>query len=197
MEEKKAYKSHYKGTDYEIRVDPIEIDNIKTFGVAVHSGDKHIGDVPDNVGSIDEAFKKGSKIIVAHHKNLEKKSMVTGETTTTPTTKEGDIKLTWVDDKDKTKIYSQIFPSVSDAVNNTKDKKDWLLLRVSKSEAGNDTWEVLNYGKYKKFKGERFVDSVFLKLGIGALAVVGVYFIVTKSIPFFKGLKLKSVAKAA
>lgn len=93
--------------------------------------------------------------------------------------KEGTIKLTWINPQDFTILNSSMFNDIDSALNNTSDKKDWMIFQLDKVDNDNYTWKLLPYGKYKSFiNGMKFRNSGFYGISIvliSALSIYGLY----------------------
>jgi hypothetical protein len=93
--------------------------------------------------------------------------------------RDGTIKLTWIEPSNYKVLHSQMFNSVSEALNNLPKKqlgKNWLLFKLTKSDGIKYEWELLPYGQYVGYiNGMKLRDNPILKYGSIALMIFGGY----------------------
>lgn len=171
----------YKGVKYEIRI----IHTLKPmvgYNVSIFKNGKNVMAVKGIIGSIEEAKKEGSKMIVMDYNNKSNADASNGANLATANEtspyEKGTLKLTWVDKNDKNILHSQMFDNVEEALKNTYEKRNWLIFKLIQSAGDGYQWELLPYGQSKSYKRSIFMsENPLIKLLIFGLAATGAYFI--------------------
>lgn len=93
----------------------------------------------------------------------------------------GTIKVAWINPNNYDELSSTMYSSLSDAINATKDKSDFMIMKLIQNEGDSYKWEVLPYGDYRSYNyGMKISKNPIIKLSLLGLVLLGVYTIYTK-----------------
>tara|TARA_R110001606_G_C15120302_1_gene621992 strand:- start:194 stop:496 length:303 start_codon:yes stop_codon:yes gene_type:complete len=88
----------------------------------------------------------------------------------------GTIKVAWINPNNYDELSSTMYSSLSDAINATKDKSDFMIMKLIQNEGDSYKWEVLPYGDYKSYNyGMKISKNPLIKYTLAGLALFGAY----------------------
>ena len=95
--------------------------------------------------------------------------------------KEGTIKVAWINPSNFNELSSTMYSSLPEALESTKSKSDFMIMRLIENKGDSYKWEVLPYGDYKSYNyGMKISKNPIAQAILGALILFGAYSVVQK-----------------
>jgi hypothetical protein len=88
----------------------------------------------------------------------------------------GTIKVAWINPNNYDELSSTMYSTLSDALDATKSKKDFMIMELIENQGDFYKWKVLPYGDYRSYNyGMKISKSPIIKTAMGVLMVYGAY----------------------
>lgn len=95
--------------------------------------------------------------------------------------KEGTIKVAWINPNNFNELSSTMYSDLSSALQATKSKKDFMIMKLIENKGDYYKWSVLPYGDYKSYNyGMEISKSPIIKVVLGSLIFYGAYNLFSK-----------------